>query len=391
MASDNNLKILFLLYRFYGYGGIERVSCTLADLFADVGHEVSVCSFRFPSANWDSAPSTRANIYYLPRANTSSNENFVFVKDLIRRLSIDVVVFHDCYQPMENLLTALPMDVARIVVEHNTPTIPLGWPISGKPRSVVQRISNAFRIWRAERWTRRRHLFLYDLSDRYVLLSNRYFGEMRWVARLRDARKLRAIPNVNTFARVLDKPSKEKSILFLGSLLRVKGVDYLLDAWESVCCEFPEWSLKIVGDGPLRSSLEGGLSRKGLPRVAFFGATTDVAPHLRTAAILAAPSRYEGFPMVLGEAMAHGTVPVCFDSYSALRDIVTDGEDGVIVPAFDVVAYANALRRLMSDEKLLRGMSEKALVSVERFSANRVLPMWEALFSEVMEEKRRAK
>ena len=133
------------------------------------------------------------------------------------------------------------------------------------------------------------------------------------------------------------------------------------------------------------------MSRKGLSRVEFVGANTDVEPHLKTAAILAAPSRYEGFPMVLGEAMAHGTVPVCFDSYSALRDIVTDGEDGVIVPAFDVVAYANALRRLMSDEKLLRGMSEKALVSVERFSANRVLPMWEALFREVMEAKRRAK
>ena len=287
---------------------------------------------------------------------------------------------------MERLLRSLPPDVRLIVVEHSTPAIPLGWPGGSISETLPHRFLTWIRSVRAERWTRRRHRFLYDISNRYVLLSNRYFGEFRWLARLHDARKLRAIPNVNTFEAVPFRPKKRKEVLFLGSLLRVKGVDYLLDAWRRIAAKFSDWTLNIVGDGPLRDDLERIVEDSNIPHIIFHGAKTDVSPFLKNAAILAAPSRYEGFPMVLGEAMAHGAVPVCFDSYSALRDIVSDGESGIVVPAFDVVAFADAIQRLMADESLLQTMSKSAITSVERFSKERVLPMWRALFDEALRE-----
>lgn len=387
----NTPKLLFVVYRYAGFGGIERVCRTLVRVLCERGRSVSVCAFQKASNDDPADVCGDGEIIYSPSPEPRNPTNRDFLCRVIIEHDIDIVVFHDCYQPMARHLAHIPRHVGIVVVEHNTPCIPPGWPDGYHTCFSPKRIRSLIGSVRAERWMRRRHRFLYDISDRYVLLSNRYFGEMRWVSRLNDARKLRAIPNVNTFEPLPLRPDKRREVVFLGSMLRVKGVDYLLDAWSRICQGFPEWTLRLVGDGPLRSLFEGAVSGKGLPRVEFVGSTTDVAPHLKTAAILAAPSRYEGFPMVLGEAMAHGTVPVCFDSYSALRDIVTDGMDGIIVPAFDVVAYANALKRLMSDEKLLRAMSEKALVSVERFSAKRVIPMWEALFREVMEEKRRAK
>ncbi|MBR4170317.1 MAG: glycosyltransferase [Kiritimatiellae bacterium] len=351
---------------------------------------MSICAIQRPPSGFPSELTVDDDVIYAPSSDPLDPVNRGFLPSAISKTGARIVVFHDCYQPMECLLKNIPTSVGLVIVEHNTPTIPVGWPDDTVGTTLSSRLLSFVRAWRAERWTRRRHRLLYDICDRYVLLSDRYFGEFRWVARLRDTRKLRAIPNVNTFVPLPARPPKHKQVLFLGSLLRVKGVDFLLEAWLYVARDFQDWTLEIVGDGPFRGDLERKAKNRTIPRIRFHGPSTDVSSFLTGAPILAAPSRYEGFPMVLGEAMAHGTVPVCFDSYSALRDIVTDGKDGILVPAFDVAAFAAALRRLMSDETLLHEMFENALRSVDRFSAENVIPMWKALFREVMEEKGRA-
>ena len=382
-------RILFYLFRYRGLGGIERVTQTLVRLLRERGFFVAVCAFSQPNPD-DGTVADDTETSDAPNSDPRNPKNRHFLRDAVCGTNADLVVFQDSYAPLESQLADLPDSVRIVIVEHNTPTIPVGpFHMSGGFR-LLRHLPSWLKSVKAERWTRRRHRALYDRADRYVLLSDRYFGEMRWVAGLNDARKLRAIPNVNTFDILPSVPEKRNEVLFLGSLLRVKGVDLLLDAWKRLAPAFEGWTLRIVGDGPLRSSLEDIVRSSGTPRVLFLGAQTNVAPFLQSAAILAAPSRYEGFPMVLPEAMSHGTVPVCFDSYSALRDIVSDGVDGRIVPPFDVSAFADALGGLMGDSVRRGRMAVRALASAARFSAERVLPLWENLFSELMTETERS-
>ena len=101
----------------------------------------------------------------------------------------------------------------------------------------------------------------------------------------------------------------------------------------------------------------------------------DPRPYYRVAAIIALVSPSEGFPMVFAEAMAHGIVPICFDSFSAARDLIRNGDNGALIKPFDLDKYAQELVRLarLLD---LREFGVRSRRSIERFTAERVIPLW---------------
>lgn len=120
----------------------------------------------------------------------------------------------------------------------------------------------------------------------------------------------------------------------------------------------------------------------GLERVSFEGFCAP-APYYRDAAIFCMTSAFEGFPMVLLEAAAFGCVPVAFDSYAAVRDIIDDGENGVLVSAFDLDAYTETLAQLMRDDALRERLALAARGRVAEFSPDKIAARWEALFAEI--------
>jgi glycosyltransferase involved in cell wall biosynthesis len=83
------------------------------------------------------------------------------------------------------------------------------------------------------------------------------------------------------------------------------------------------------------------------------------------------------------EAMSNGCVPVAFDSYGAVHDIIVDGVNGLIVPAFDIDGYAAALRKLMNNADLFAKMQSAALCTPDKFAVEKVAAKWEALFTEL--------
>jgi glycosyltransferase involved in cell wall biosynthesis len=161
-----------------------------------------------------------------------------------------------------------------------------------------------------------------------------------------------------------------------------KGYDRLIDAFAAVAGRHPGWTLKIFGHGPLQGALRKQAERLGLAdRVLLPGLAADIEAELRASSVFALSSIHEGLPMALAEAMACGLPCVAFDCAPGVREIVTDGVDGIVVPPRDVEALAEGLDRLMGDEALRRRLGSAARTSVRRFAPDQVLAQWEDLFA----------
>jgi glycosyltransferase involved in cell wall biosynthesis len=172
-----------------------------------------------------------------------------------------------------------------------------------------------------------------------------------------------------------------KVVVAAGRLASEKGYDRLIDAFASIADRHPEWVLKIFGEGPLRARLEKQVESLGLTgRVLLPGLAGNIETELVASSVLALSSIHEGLPMALAEGMACGLACVAFDCAPGVREIVTDGVDGIVVPPRNVPALAEGLSRLMADEDLRRAYGSAARQSVRRFAPDAVLAGWERLF-----------
>jgi glycosyltransferase involved in cell wall biosynthesis len=169
-------------------------------------------------------------------------------------------------------------------------------------------------------------------------------------------------------------------VVSVGRLSHEKGVDLLLEALADPVLREHELNVVIVGDGQLREVLEGQARKLGLD-VEFVGAMPDPDSVLRRSKVFALPSRSEGHPLALLEAMASGCVPVAFDCEGGPHDIVTDGADGLLVPPENSAAFASHIDELLRDEPRRTEMSARAVESVRRFDPAVVDQKWDQVLT----------
>ena len=160
-----------------------------------------------------------------------------------------------------------------------------------------------------------------------------------------------------------------------------KGISYLIEAARKVVEEKPDTRFIIVGDGPLRKSLEGLSTRLGLEEhVLFLGARNDVAEILKASDVFVLPSLWEGFPNVVLEAMASG-LPVVATKTSGTPEAVADGDTGLLVEPKDAQGLAEAIRTMVSDEQQRRAMGARGKKRVmELFSLEKMITANEELY-----------
>ena len=252
------------------------------------------------------------------------------------------------------------------------------------PKSALQYLFPALYLALLRQSVKRRAMKAYTLFDKTVLLTPRYADEYRRLYGLpRGEKKVAAIPN----PKIVRQPhipvtGKEQTILFVGRLSREKALHRLFTVWKQLYRELPGWQLAIVGDGAERERYERIVRTERLERVSFLGEQPAI-PYIDRAAILCIVSNFEGLPTVFTEAMTLGCVPIGFDSFSGIRDMIDHAENGIIVPAFYTAQYAAELKRLATDapfrERLARGAMRKA----GQFDNGQVIGLWEKLFREI--------
>ncbi|WP_137989333.1 glycosyltransferase family 4 protein [Streptomyces vilmorinianum] len=191
-----------------------------------------------------------------------------------------------------------------------------------------------------------------------------------------------AMPNPLPFFPDEPSPRTAKVVVSIGRLHEEKGVDLLLDAWSEVAPRHPDWTLRVYGSGEEEAALKKQADRLGLTSsVEWMGRTSDVPGALKDSSLFALSSRGEGFPLALMEAMATAVPCVAFDVAPGVREIITDGENGLIVPPGNTGEFARRLDELISDKELRDRMGEAARVDIQRYSTDEIVARWENLFT----------
>jgi len=211
--------------------------------------------------------------------------------------------------------------------------------------------------------------------DKLVVLTER--DRESWV----ELSNVVTIPDPLSLSPTTSSSLTEKRVVSIARYSHEKGIDLLLKAWSMVQKQISDWRLDVYGDGD-RTHYEQLVDELQIDRerCCLHARTDDVEKEYRISSIFVLSSRFEGFGMVLTEAMACGLPVVAFDCPWGPRSIIADGKDGLLVENGNVKALADALARLMSDENLRRSMAEAGVRNVQRFSLNSIAGRWKSLF-----------
>ena len=211
--------------------------------------------------------------------------------------------------------------------------------------------------------------------DRFVVLTEE--DKSAWS----ELHNVCVIPDPLSFTPTQLSPLTEKRVIAVGRYVYQKGFDLLLHAWAKIEQQYPDWQLAIFGDGN-RIPYEQLMKVLGIDssRCHLYGPTADIQQEYINSSIFAFSSRFEGFGMVLVEAMACGLPVISFACPCGPKDIVKDGEDGLLVENGNVEAFVDSLSQLMRNATLCKSMAIAGKTNVQRFYMEQIAKQWKVIF-----------
>lgn len=229
-----------------------------------------------------------------------------------------------------------------------------------------------------DRWRTRQDERIVRRFDKFVVLTHedcKYWGSLP---------NIEVIPNAAIFLAKRYSDVSQKRIIAVGRLDYQKGFDRLIQAWDLIQQrkKYTNWVLDIFGQGEWHDMLQQMIDEKGLsPHTRIHPPTPTIGEEYAKSSMLVMTSNYEGFPMVMIEAMACGLPVVSFDYKCGPRDIIRHGENGFIVSNGDIHSLADAMTEIMDDEAYRKYLSESAKKIVTTYSEDMVMRQWLTLFS----------
>lgn len=387
------MNILFLL-RGTGIGGLEVVTSVLANKFVKEGHHVDVFIFRKEEGNsivdrFDKDVKVfQQNDYRITKDNVRALRQ-ILIKDKIN------FIINQWGLPLIPIMVARKackgLGVKIISVYHNAPSA------NGRIQSIDIKLSKTenpikragLQVMRSLfKWvTSKSMACIYRHSDRFVVLSKGFIKEFQEFTHVRDLSKLKVLTNpvtIDSDNYTYNPDGKLKEIIYVGRLDFVqKRVYRVIDTWNLLENDYPDWQLTIVGDGPDRVNLENHVKALNLRRVHFEGFQNPV-PYYRRASILMLTSDFEGFPLVLAEAMSCGVVPVVYNSYAAVKDIIENNVDGMITEKdygrFNAERMAENVKKVIHNCDSSHSMAIQAVKKSESYSVDSIYHLWMNFF-----------
>ncbi|WP_446219236.1 glycosyltransferase family 4 protein [Micromonospora sp. IBHARD004] len=361
------MKFSFLIHNFYGVGGTNRAVLNLATALVEAGHEVEVASvFRRldrtmftvderitvvplvdtrPRRPDRTDPRHREPSTLIPATEefhlTYSRLTDERIVSYLRATDADVVVGT---RPGLNLAVAqhAPEHAVRVAQEHMTQDL----------------IDDALKA---------------EISRHYRRIDLAYTVTSADAAAFRSGNpvpgtRIEVLPNSSPPPGVPPADGRSRIVVAAGRLDPIKRYDRLIIAFASAAADCPGWTLRIYGDGEQRQALAALIRELGVyDQVQLMGRRDDMSTEWVKAAIVAISSERESFGMTIVEAMRLGLPVVSTDCPVGPREIIDDGEDGLLVPSDDLDAYAAALRTLMRNDDLRARMAKMALANSARF------------------------
>ena len=390
------MNILFLM-KVYDVGGIEVVAATLASCFVRHGHNVVIVTFKKPNGLTIARTDKQVEIYTLNGYKCSS-QNISSLRNILVKNQIQVVInqWGLPLVPCKTLNKAKKgLDIKTIAVYHNQidtnarikdVEIALDNCRNRLKRCLFEAKKAAFKLV-----TSRSMAYVYHHTDLYQVLSSSYVPLFSKFTGIKHPDHLMVQTNPVTLDStdfVYSFPKKQMEIIYLGRIdYNQKRVYRVIDTWARLEKKFPDWKITIVGDGVERKNVEKQVADYDLKHVSFEG-FQQPKPYYERASILLLTSEYEGFPLVLAECMSFGVIPVVYDSYSAVRDIIDDGKDGVVIPyekdGYDADKAAGMLAQIMQNDSLRDMMAHAAIEKSKVYSVERIYQEWMKTFGKLL-------
>lgn len=380
-------------------GGIEKVTFILSNALINRGHSVYIISKDYPK----DGDETLKYHFVLPSPDICSNENIGYINSFISQNNVDIIINQSHHKAVFDLLIrARGLKKVRIISTlHTDPTcflkdiydkydeIKFGnsiWSIKILFSMVSWFVRLPYRYYNRSNSLSSRYCEMYERSDAYVLLSESFKKSFVQIARIKDKKKLYAIGN--PIEKIVTKCNveKKKQLLFVGRMeFNPKRPDRIVKIWEKVWRKFPDWSLYMLGDGPIKEKLVQYCNKKNIQNIYFTGNTIP-DNYYKESAILCMVSSYEGFGLVLTEAQRYSVIPVVFDSFESVKDIIENEKTGFLIPAFSRDKYIRILEKLMLNkalrENVVHDINDSQINSL--LSIDTIVLQWEQLFSSLL-------
>lgn len=368
------MKILYLMDQMHTHGGGERMlSLKMNTLVNNFNCDVVLCT-----AEQKNKPSVysisdkvkwldlginyvRNRSYFHPINLLKIFKHYFKLKKELKRIKPDIIVSVS-QSPDQFFLPFLNKTIPKLKEFHSS-----GFTHS-KPIGFFQKL---------------KHL-LFSVYGKYTNLIVLNKDEQQYY----PFKNVVVIPNfIEKQQRTTIKQVQRKNIIIAaGRIANVKQFDHLLQAWSLITKKYPTWEVHIYGEGEpsLANKLNKQIKELHLTTIKLMGATNNLEEKMQEASIYALTSATECFPMVLLEAMACGLPIVAYDCPHGPKNIITNLEDGILVPQNNVDKFATAIANLIDDNNKRTNMEYAALNNVTRFCEDKIMQKWIQLFNKVI-------
>lgn len=374
-------------------GGVERVTHILSKELSRRGYKISFLSVG--PLEWNRIKvDTGFPQHYIDSSSTDFSEEF---RRFLNSHNIDALIFQGNHGSVTKALSLAPEGVKKLIVLHNKPYVMHGFEreimllspwkrlnFSGKIQKIIGLTFPRLLRMIGDAKHRRRYKSIVSHTDKFIFLSPLFTERFLKLTPGVDSSKLTAINNPNSFVPLSSEEEKENLVLFVGRLSNPqKNITGFIDIWKRFSKDHPEWKAMIVGDGEDAEFVKRYAEKKKIENLSFEGNVDNIEEYYKRGKMLCVPSAYEGWGMILLEAMAYGCVPLVYETYEAVRDVIDNGENGFVVKPFSVRQMVERMNLLVADEPLRKKMAERGKEKIGKFEVGKIADSWETLLNAV--------
>lgn len=352
------MKLLYITNGITGVGGLERVLSVKASYLADnLGYDICILSLNEKGKQPFYEFSSKIEFVSI-ETYKSKLEYFRGIRIVVKEFQPDVISV--CDDGLKGFFVPLWLGhKIPIVYERH---VSKEMVTQGKPPVLKQKISFGLMNIGSR------------LYDRFIVLTSH--NKQQW-----KSGNTAVIPNPLPFYPDSVSELNHKRIIAVGKVCTQKGYDRLVEVWKLIGSKYPDWSIDIYGSINDNDQLPTMIQDTNIQ---IKKPVKEIQNEYLSSSIYVLPSRFEGFGMVLIEAMACGVPCVAFDCPCGPRDIVEDGEDGFLVENGNIDSFANRLSILIENDALRKQMGMNARRNAKRYDAEIIAKQWDTLFSNLV-------
>ncbi len=377
------MNICFLCTRYPGYGGIENVTTVLANYLTSK-HNIFITSLM------EQDKDVLLKKLYKGIIVKHVDEK-IFIK-FLQDNKIDVIIFQDSFcEETYNLaeLAYKKLKIRIISVCHNTPNAFLKLLRFNTfhiqqicLKNILKVILYPYRKFNCKKnisiWQKK----IINISYKYITFTDEFKNQIIKITHCSE-NKIVVINNPNIYDSIPFIQRKEKKVLFVGRFDEQKGIFLLLKIWKKIQYKIPDWKLILVGDGELKKKIEKYINKNHLQSISLVGYKQNCSEYYEKASILCMTSIFEGWGLVLCEAMSYSLVPFLFESYSAAKIITDNGNAGILIKPFKINKYANNLVSIIENDVKLEKYRKNAHSFVSNFDISKIGLQYQKLIESI--------